>query len=193
MPRYLILTTAFCAALSVQDAAARGFELNNPDERLEDINYGLTEVCLAAQKAGMSAKDYIRENVRRLTLVRYRDGSSTTTDMWKISGGSDVAVAVDDKGCTVSTSFEFDDRDDLVPILKDSLSSQNTRNQMLQGDAENDRETRVTAYCRPTEGGQDGFVLYEYLQLDQKPGQFRPLEVQYLSVVVPNEPFCAQG
>lgn len=174
---------------------ARGWELDAPDERLEEVLYGLNQVCLPAQRAGMQVGDYEKANRSKLTLQRRRNPNSTRIPMWSMTARSDVAVLGDEAGCTVSTSFREDQSDRLLPDLRGALTEGASAYQVVSGNPDNHDERLVVAFCKPDgQGGVDSFYLYEWVQNEPgEVGRRQPREILYLSLIAPTERFCPQG
>ena len=176
-------------------AHAKGWELDDPTERLDELIYGLEQVCLPAQRAGQQVGDFEKANRSSLTLQRRQNPNGRATPMWGIDARSDVVIVGDDSGCTVSTSFREEQADLLIPALRGRLTEGSSGYQVVSGDPESYSERLTVAFCKPDgAGGQDSFLLYEWVQLEQpEAGRRQPRDILYVSITTPQEPFCAQG
>lgn len=164
-------------------------------EALEDLAYGLQQVCLPAQRAGQVLSEFEAAHRGDLKLIRMRVGNSTKVNMWGIGGNSDAAVLEDDAGCTASMSMWEKDAKTLSSALRGFLTANADQYEVVSGDPENSRETLVVAFCARLEtGGVDSWYLYEYSgEPEIISGQRRPERQRFISLVVPTEPFCPQA
>lgn len=185
--------TVVAAALVVPGIAqAKGWELDDPNERLAEIMYGLEQVCIPAQQQGMLASDYEKANRNGLTLSRRQNPVNRSIPMWGVDVRSDVVVQESDGGCTVSTSFREVHADRLIPQLRANLENKAAASEVISGSADNYDERFGKAYCTTQETGLgvDSVLLYEWTQPELLSGQRRPEEILYLTLVVPTTGFC---
>ena len=178
------------SAMAQQGATA----LVNAGERLDDLAYGLFEVCLPAQRAGLSLGDFEATNRNALNLARKRTANSTRIATWSVQGSREVAVLENESGCTVSTSFWQEDADQLIPDLRGRLTGAAAQYQVVQGNPDDIGDTGlVVAFCAAGENGErDSWYLYETLgKPEQLSGQRRTARQYFVSIVAPTEPFCA--
>ena len=179
------------SAMAQQGATA----LVNAGERLDDLSYGLFEVCLPAQRAGQRLGDFEAANRSALTLSRKRTSNSTRVATWAVRGSREVAVLENDSGCTVSTSFWQEDADQLIPGLRGRLTGAAAQYQVVQGNPDDIGENGlVVAFCAAGEknGQRDSWYLYETLgKPEQLSGQRRTARQYFVSIVAPTAPFCA--
>jgi hypothetical protein len=186
---------AATAAMSGVASAQMGIKsLLDADSRMRDLADGLHEVCLPAQRAGMTANEFMRANpdVQR---ARGRLSNTTKTNMWSVSGAGDVRILEDDAGCTVSMSFWEEDSPKMTPLIRGYLTSQADRYEVIGGDPEASKGGLTVAFCAQNEPGKvDSWLLYEFWGEPQDiPAQRRREQQKFVSVVVPTEPFCPQG
>jgi len=172
---------------------AKGWELDDPVERLADLQYGINEVCLPAQRAGQTASQFEQANRQSLTLQRRRNNSNVRNATWTIGAvTSDVVVSDTENGCTVSTSFRADHADRLIPDLRGGLTERANGYQVVSGDPDSYRERLSVAFCLANaSGGTDSLMLYEWVEPEMEAGRRQPRDILYISLVVPQAGFCA--
>ncbi|WP_370335557.1 hypothetical protein [Parvularcula marina] len=159
---------------------------------MRDLDYGLTRVCIPAQRARMSTTDFEKDNRRKLILVRQRLSNTTQVNAWTIGARGETAVMENEAGCTVS--FSAWGGTGISEDVRSYLTGRADKYQVVAGDPERANSTLVVAFCAENAPGVvDSWYLYESIagELDVT-GQIRDEAHFSYSIVVPTQPFCAQ-
>lgn len=166
--------------------------LPNKNERLEDLAYGLQQVCIPAQRAQQSLGEYESRNREALKIVRRQVANSTKVGMWLIGSRSDVAILEDQNGCTVSMSMWEKDANKIIPDMRGYLTANADQYQVLAGDPEKRSDPLNVAFCANAGPGiVDSWYLTEFAgNWEDIPGQRRRERQIFISIIVPTEPFC---
>ncbi|MGV6820569.1 MAG: hypothetical protein ACWA5T_08750 [Parvularcula sp.] len=194
--RQTISTISALSILTIGSAFAQSanFQMLNADERLGALKVGIDEICVPTQREQKSTKNVVKARGKSVGLRKMRSANKTRALVWQVGKTEEVAILDMGGGCTVSTSFEKRDADKLLPGLRSWLAEDAYSEEMAPAPTASG-ETGVTAYCRTNEaGGFDAMVLYENIKMERPDvGSKRPVEVTYLSVVVPPQTFCSSS
>lgn len=175
-------------------AQSANFQMLNADERLEALKVGIDEICVPTQVEQKTTKNVVKARGKSVGLRKMRSANKTKALMWQVGKTEEVAILDMGNGCSVGTSFEKRDAGKLLPGLRSWLAEDAYSEEMAPAPATSG-ETGVTAYCRTNEsGGYEAMVLYENIKMERPDvGSKRPVEVMYLTVVVPSASFCSSS
>lgn len=189
------VTALSVVALSAETASAQSakWDLLSPDRRIDAMVYGLSNVCLPAQAAGVDTGDFIRSNRNSVNVRRVRSFNESRERIWEVDGEDSVAVIESENGCTVSTGFEIVDRDKFTPALVESIGA-GAQSRVLEEWSDETGAAR-TLYCIPNDTGQPGGIILSEVTRQEAPdvGRRRPVDVLYVSLLVPPTSFCASS
>ena len=191
----LAAVAALFAAGELSAAFADADALLRPGRRLDDLTYGLHEICLPAQARSQSVDQFIAENDASLKVKKSRLGNTSQTEAWLVGSKKYVSVMRRGANCTVSTSFAYDKRRKIMDDLK-AMLAEGTSDIEVVVDAESDaKKSGRIAYCRPNADGQNnGYILDQWVQeLDPPKGSRRRREVLFISISAPTRTFCNSG
>lgn len=182
-------------AAEAATAFADADNLTNPTRRMKDLTYGLNEICLPAQRQGVSVDSYISANESTLRVKRARNLSSTQTEIWLVGSKKYVSVMQRGANCTVSTSFSKDRRFKIMDELEVMLNTDASYVEVIHTMDEEPKDRARSIYCRPNpEGENDSYIFDQWIQeLDPPHGSRRRRKILFLSISAPTQTICTSN
>lgn len=146
MRRFIASVGCLAAAAAPSHAAPR------EDALRADFVRGLIEVCLPAQAKGISARDYVDDKERALTLRRVRFSNTTKPDAWNLSPDRRAYLFSDEALCYVSAEVRTTGEQGLVTDLHADLLAISAVEPAVTGDLAG--SSFAAGYCAQLKDGR---------------------------------------